>query len=148
MLAITKIGAVLHPELDPPLRGGSRYRVDHGRARAVITLGALTDRLDGIGPDILRIGVGDGIPSGWARFDDSTALPRRSSSPTARPPSSDTALLYFTSGTTNRPKLVQHTHASYPIGHLSTMWWLGVRPDDVHLNISSPGWAKHAWSSF
>jgi acetyl-CoA synthetase len=28
------------------------------------------------------------------------------------------------------------------------MWWLGVRPDDVHLNISSPGWAKHAWSSF
>jgi acetyl-CoA synthetase len=57
-------------------------------------------------------------------------------------------LLYFTSGTTALPKLVEHTHRSYPIGHLSTMYWLGLRPGDVHLNVSSPGWAKHAWSSF
>ena len=46
------------------------------------------------------------------------------------------------------PKLVEHTHGSYPVGHLSTMYWLGLRPGDVHLNISSPGWAKHAWSCF
>jgi acetyl-CoA synthetase len=57
-------------------------------------------------------------------------------------------LLYFTSGTTARAKLVVHTHASYPIGHLSTMYGIGLRPGDTHLNISSPGWAKHAWSSF
>ena len=56
-------------------------------------------------------------------------------------------LLYFTSGTTALPKLVEHTHTSYPIGHLSTMYWMGLRPGDVHLNISSPGWAKHAWSN-
>ncbi|MET9291427.1 AMP-binding protein [Streptomyces sp. NPDC003077] len=56
-------------------------------------------------------------------------------------------MLYFTSGTTARPKLVEHTHASYPIGHLATMYWIGLRPGDVHLNISSPGWAKHAWSN-
>src|ERR1700760_2534849 len=56
-------------------------------------------------------------------------------------------LLYFTSGTTAQPKLVQHTHASYPAGHLSTMYWIGLQPGDVHLNISSPGWAKHAWSN-
>ena len=55
-------------------------------------------------------------------------------------------LLYFTSGTTAQPKLVQHSHVSYPIGHLSTMYWIGLQPGDVHLNISSPGWAKHAWS--
>ena len=60
----------------------------------------------------------------------------------------DPLLLYFTSGTTARPKLALHSHASYPIGHLSTMYGLGLRPGDVHLNISSPGWAKHAWSSF
>src|SRR5262249_53079355 len=58
----------------------------------------------------------------------------------------DLLFLYFTSGTTALPKLVAHTHASYPIGHLSTMYWLGLRPGDVHLNLSSPGWAKHAWS--
>ena len=56
-------------------------------------------------------------------------------------------LLYFTSGTTAKPKLVLHTHASYPVGHLSTMYWIGLREGDVHWNISSPGWAKHAWSS-
>ena len=61
---------------------------------------------------------------------------------------SDPLLLYFTSGTTAKPKLVLHTHASYPVGHLSTMYWLGLQPGDVHLNISSPGWAKHAWSCF
>src|SRR5688572_16343456 len=59
----------------------------------------------------------------------------------------DPLLLYFTSGTTAKPKLVEHTHASYPVGHLSTMYWIGLRPGDVHLNISSPGWAKHAWSN-
>ena len=61
---------------------------------------------------------------------------------------SDPLLHYFTSGTTSRPKLVEHTHVSYPVGHLATMYWLGLRPGDVHLAISSPGWAKHAWSCF
>ena len=55
--------------------------------------------------------------------------------------------MYFTSGTTAQPKFVLHTHQSYPIGHLSTMYWIGIQPGDVHFNISSPGWAKHAWSS-
>jgi acetyl-CoA synthetase len=57
-------------------------------------------------------------------------------------------LLYFTSGTTSKPKLVLHSHQSYPVGHLSTMYWIGLRKGDVHWNISSPGWAKHAWSCF
>ncbi len=56
-------------------------------------------------------------------------------------------LLYFTSGTTAQPKLVHHSHQSYPVGHLSTMYWIGLQPGDVHWNISSPGWAKHVWSS-
>jgi acetyl-CoA synthetase len=60
---------------------------------------------------------------------------------------SDPMLLYFTSGTTAKPKLVLHTHASYPVGHLTTMYWIGLQAGDVHWNISSPGWAKHAWSS-
>src|SRR4029450_8257971 len=59
----------------------------------------------------------------------------------------DPLLLYFTSGTTAKPKMVLHTHLSYPVGHLSTMYWIGLRAGDVHWNISSPGWAKHAWSS-
>ncbi|MGX1163640.1 acyl-coenzyme A synthetase/AMP-(fatty) acid ligase [Pseudarthrobacter sp. SLBN-100] len=60
----------------------------------------------------------------------------------------ETMLLYFTSGTTSMAKLVEHTHTSYPVGHLSTMYWIGLEPGDVHLNVASPGWAKHAWSNF
>lgn len=68
--------------------------------------------------------------------------------PSQPTPADDTLLLYFTSGTTSKPKLVEHTHVSYPVGHLSTIYWIGLEPGDVHLNLASPGWAKHAWSNF
>src|SRR6185369_12652166 len=94
----------------------------------------------------VRIAVGDPV-DGWVRYDDAYAAPAKA--PTSATPTraTDPLLLYFTSGTTARPKLVLHTHASYPVGHLSTMYWIGLREGDVHLNISSPGWAKHAWSN-
>jgi len=147
MLAITKIGAVSIPTSTLLSASDLEYRIEHGRARAVVTLDSLAPRLDGVDDSVLRIGVGAETPDDWERFADSVDAPT-GFEPDGATAASDTALLYFTSGTTSRPKLVQHTHVSYPVGHLSTMWWLGVRPDDVHLNISSPGWAKHAWSSF
>ena len=92
-----------------------------------------------------RIAVGEDV-DGWTSYGDSETAPT-SFEPDGITGASDTLLLYFTSGTTALPKLVEHTHVSYPIGHLSTMYWLGLRPGDVHMNISSPGWAKHAWSN-
>lgn len=59
----------------------------------------------------------------------------------------DTLFLFFTSGTTGMPKIVCHTQLSHPIGHLTTTAWIGLTPDDIHYNISQPGWAKFAWSS-
>jgi len=47
----------------------------------------------------------------------------------------------------SKPKLVIHNHI-YPVGHLTTMYWIGLQKGDIHLNISAPGWAKYAWSSF
>ena len=83
---------------------------------------------------------------GWLDYADADGEPA-AFTPDGPTRASDPLLLYFTSGTTAQPKLVEHTHASYPVGHLSTMYWIGIRPGDVHLNVSSPGWAKHAWSN-
>jgi len=65
-----------------------------------------------------------------------------------RAKTSEPALIYFTSGTTGRPKMVLHSHASYPLAHMLTgRYWLDLRPGDIHWNLSDTGWAKAAWSS-
>ncbi|WP_335979672.1 AMP-binding protein [Streptomyces sp. CA2R106] len=144
-LALMKLRAVAIPAT--PLLGPAdlRDRIDRGRARHAVVRAADTGKFADVPGDYTRIAVG-GAPEGWHAFEDGYRadplfLP---DGPTR---GDDPLMLYFTSGTTARPKLVQHTHLSYPVGHLSTMYWIGLRPGDVHLNISSPGWAKHAWSS-
>ena len=97
--------------------------------------------------DYARVAVGTDTPAGWNDHGAAYAIDDAGIEHPGNA-STDRVLLYFTSGTTSRPKLVEHTHLTYPVGHLSTLYWLGVRPGDVHLNISSPGWAKHAWSNF
>ncbi|MER6521525.1 MULTISPECIES: AMP-binding protein [unclassified Streptomyces] len=158
MLAAMKLRAVVIPAT--PLLGAAdlRDRVERGRVRHVITRAEDTGKFDEVpgtytriaaGPRVTagpRATTGPEVPAGWLRLADFHAADR-SFSPDAETLAGDPLMLYFTSGTTARPKLVEHTHASYPIGHLSTMYWLGLRPGDVHLNIASPGWAKHAWSN-
>ena len=92
-------------------------------------------------------GGGDAVPTGWRDYTTAFETAPDAFAPDGATRGDDPMLLYFTSGTTSLPKLVEHTHTSYPVGHLSTMYWIGLRPGDVHLNISSPGWAKHAWSN-
>jgi acetyl-CoA synthetase len=121
-------------------------RFDRGRARHVVTTSAETGKFDGMDSGLTRIAVGDPVP-GWSRYD---ALLAASAEfvPDGETLADDPMLLYFTSGTTAKPKLVLHSHRSYPVGHLSTMYAVGLLPGDIHLNVSSPGWAKHAWSCF
>ncbi len=147
LFALLKIRAVAIPTSTLLSAADLTYRVDHGRAKAVVAPTSLQARVESLPKSILRIGVGEQTPAGWFSFAESEKAPT-AYTPSAPTKASELSLLYFTSGTTSRPKLVRHTHVSYPVGHLSTMWWLGVRPGDVHLNISSPGWGKHAWSNF
>src|SRR6516165_2388535 len=144
MLAAIRLGAVIIPATTLLEREDLRDRLERGHVSAVITEAALTARFQGLPGAPVRIATGE-PEEGWTPFEDS--LDARASVPPAPTRADDLLLLYFTSGTTARPKLVAHTHVSYPVGHLSTMYWLGLRPGDVHLNLSSPGWAKHAWSS-
>jgi acetyl-CoA synthetase len=147
-LAAMKLRAVVIPAT--PLLGPAdlRDRVDRGRVRHVIARSADAGKFAEVPGDYSRIAAGDAeaVPAGWLPLDDAYGAPA-DFTPDAPTRADDPLMLYFTSGTTARPKLVEHTHTSYPIGHLSTMYWIGLKPGDVHLNISSPGWAKHAWSN-
>jgi acetyl-CoA synthetase len=145
LLAAMKLGAVVIPATTLLTAADLRDRLDRGRARHVVVAGADAGGFDDVVGDRTRIAVG-GAPAGWLDHGDAAGEPA-SFAPDGTTRGEDTLLLYFTSGTTAQPKLVEHTHASYPVGHLSTMYWIGLEPGDVHLNISSPGWAKHAWSN-
>ena len=146
MLAVMKLGAVIMPTTTAAGPTELIDRIHRGNAKFVITNPSETSKFDEVPGDYGRISIGPA--AGWE--DLHTAYQGGVVPPTAHPETApgDRLLLYFTSGTTSRPKLVEHTQVSYPVGHLSTMYWLGVRPGDVHLTISSPGWAKHAWSLF
>ncbi|TPQ19491.1 AMP-binding protein [Streptomyces sporangiiformans] len=162
-LAAMKLHAVVIPAT--PLLGPAdlRDRIERGRVRHVIVRAEDTGKFGDVPGRYTRISVGGppetegwpgisscpqtgGRPAGWRPYEEAYAasadfVPEGVTRP------DDPLMLYFTSGTTARPKLVEHTHVSYPIGHLATMYWIGLKPGDVHLNISSPGWAKHAWSN-
>jgi len=144
MLAAIRLGAVMIPATTLLEHEDLRDRLERGRVKAVVTLAALAGRFARLGGAPLRVAVGEAA-LGWIPYQDSYRAEPRFAAAATR--ADDLLLLYFTSGTTAKPKLVAHTQASYPVGHLSTMYWLGLRPGDVHLNLSSPGWAKHAWSS-
>ncbi len=145
MLAAMKIGAVVIPATTMLTEADLADRVGRGRVRLVVAEANLAPRFDALAGDYVRLAVG-GAP-GWHDYAEADAAPTKFT-PEGETRATDPSLLYFTSGTTSKPKLVLHSHESYPVGHLSTMYWIGVQPGDVHLNISSPGWAKHAWSSF
>jgi len=149
MLAAMKLGVVVIPATTLLTPDELRDRLDRGRARVVVASQDQVTKFAGLGGDgLIRIVVN--APSkqeGWLAFEQAADFPE-SFVPDGPTQPEDPMLLYFTSGTTAKPKLVRHSQRSYPVGGLSTMYWLGLRPDDVHLNISSPGWAKHAWSCF
>ncbi|MHB1087292.1 MAG: AMP-binding protein [Acidimicrobiales bacterium] len=143
-LALMKLGAVLIPATTLLTPTDMADRVSRANAGVVIIRPELSGRFDDVPGSYLRVVTGP-APSGWLSYADSLASDEHFE-PDAPTKSDDPLLIYFTSGTTALPKLVEHTHTSYPVGHLSTMYWIGIRPGDVHLNVSSPGWAKHAWS--
>ena len=147
MLAAMKLGVVVIPATTLLTADELRDRLDRGKARAVVAAEDQVAKFASLGAEnVVRIVVG--APSdGWLAYDEA-AKASESFTVEGATSADDPMLLYFTSGTTAKPKLVRHSQRSYPVGHLSTMYWIGLKPGDVHLNISSPGWAKHAWSCF
>ena len=150
MLAAIKLGAVIIPASTLLQPADLLDRVARGGVRHVVAEAAQVPKFADVPGDWTRVVVGGPVPAGaaasWHAYAD-TRDAAADFTPDGVTRAADPLLLYFTSGTTSQPKLVGHTQASYPVGHLSTMYWIGIEPADVHLNISSPGWAKHAWSN-
>ncbi|HEU0082613.1 MAG TPA: AMP-binding protein, partial [Bradyrhizobium sp.] len=149
MLASIKLGVVVIPATTLLTPDELRDRLDRGRAKVVVASQDQVAKFSELGGDgLTRIVVGASPKQeGWLPFEDAASYPE-TFTPDGPTRPDDPMLLYFTSGTTAKPKLVRHSQRSYPVGGLSTMYWLGLQPGDLHLNISSPGWAKHAWSCF
>ncbi len=146
MLAAIKLGAVLSPATTLLSQSDLTDRIERGLMSCVITDTAGVDKFSGIADQARRIVCG-GVAPGWLDYRK-CAQASADFTTDGETRADDPFVLYFTSGTTAKPKMVLHTQRTYPVGHLSTMYWIGLRENDVHLNISSPGWAKHAWSCF
>jgi acetyl-CoA synthetase len=146
MLGACKIGAVVVPASTLLTGADVQDRLERGNVGYAIVAQSQTAKFAGLRARFCHITVGPGSAE-WRGLDEAN-VESECFSPDGPTRAIDPLLLYFTSGTTAQPKLVQHSHSSYPVGHLSTMYWLGLEESDIHWNISSPGWAKHAWSCF
>jgi Acyl-coenzyme A synthetases/AMP-(fatty) acid ligases len=124
-LAAMKLRAVVIPAT--PLLGPADLadRVERGRVRHIVVRAEDTAKFDEVPGDYTRIAVGGSRP-GWQSYEE-TAAADPVFEPDGPTHADDPLMLYFTSGTTAQPKLVEHTHVSYPIGHLATMYWIGLR---------------------
>lgn len=146
LLAAIKLGCPVIPTSTLIMSRDLQDRLERGAVRAVVTETVFAPLFGALSDKIIKV-LADGQLPAWHSLD-ATQQYSEELKPQGPTPADAPLLLYFTSGTTSKPKLVVHTHVSYPVGHLSTMYWLGVQPGDVHLSLNSPGWAKHAWSSF
>jgi acetyl-CoA synthetase/medium-chain acyl-CoA synthetase len=153
VLGVMQLGGVSMPGTVLLTTKDLEYRLSVSGARGIITntdgagkVEAVASRL----PDLAaRFAVTDGgdPPPGWIDFK--TALDAADGDDRVEATrSDDPAMIYFTSGTTGQPKMVLHTHASYPIGsRITGRFWLDLTPADLHWNMADNGWAKAAWSS-
>ncbi len=146
MLAMMKLGAVIIPATTLLTANDVADRIARGRVRHIVCAAELAPKIEQACGTCTRIAIGGKAP-GWHEYEQGYSSSAEFQ-PDGETLASDPLQLYFTSGTTAKPKLVMHSHVSYPVGHLSTMYWIGIQPGDIHCNLSSPGWAKHAWSCF
>jgi medium-chain acyl-CoA synthetase len=149
--ACIRMGALVAPGTTQLTSKDLEYRANRAEAACIITNHEIAAKFDGVAdrcPTVrTRIVIAEPRKN-WLYYTE--ALEKASDRfDTAKTRSDDNCLLYFTSGTVGFPKMALHTHASYPIGHLTTgKFWLDLKPDDLHWNISDTGWAKAAWSSY
>ena len=145
MMGALKAGFVVIPTAPNLTEYELKFRFSQDPPDVIISDVANAGKLEhALSTKPLKIVIGE--KSGWIQFNEINKM-----SPDAEPADlyeDDLFIKYFTSGTTGMPKAVKHSSVLYPLGQLSTLAAIGIMPDYIHNNLSSPGWAKFAWSSF
>ncbi len=150
MLGAIRLGAVVIPATPQLSPTDLADRVARGAVQLLVADAADADKFAALDLPLGKIAANGPTAGldGWISYAGVDAYAGSERHLAGATKGGDPVLLYFTSGTTAVPKLVEHSQTSYPVGHLSTLYWMGLKPGDIHLNISSPGWGKHAWSNF
>ena len=147
ILAAMKLGVVIIPASTLLGPEDLADRIDRGEVRHVVTETAHKDKFDGLPGNWTRVLVEPSVPppgstaggtDRWQRYAEAFGE-SATFAPDGPTMASDALLLYFTSGTTAQPKLVEHTQVSYPAGHLSTLYWIGLQPGEEMFRCTSPG---------
>ena len=151
MLALHKIGAIAIPATYQLREHDFVYRFNAAGVKAIVCTsdGDCAEIVDKVQPECptltLKVLVG-GQREGWKDFDSEYGLFKSSFRRTPDTPSGDDpALMFFSSGTTGNPKMVEHKH-TYGLGHfLTARYWHCCEPDGLHFTISDTGWGKSLW---
>jgi len=148
LLGCFQIGAIPMPGTTQLMPNDQSYRIKRAGAVAVICDEPGSARLDGVldqCPSVTAQFVVGAQRPGWTSFDVALETMPAEPAPFASTRSEDPLLLYFTSGTTAHPKMVQHL-GSYALGHeITARFWHDLTPGDIHWTVSDTGWAKAAW---
>ncbi|MFA5073557.1 MAG: AMP-binding protein [Nitrospirota bacterium] len=153
ILALHKIGAICIPATHLLTTKDVIYRNNAADIKMIVSVPDPTvithiEESESKSPSLTLKALIQGKRKGWIDF--STELEKASSDfkrPTGSdaPCNTDISLLYFTSGTTGMPKMVQHDF-TYPLGHILTAkYWQNVQKGGLHLTVADTGWAKAVW---
>lgn len=151
MIALHKIGAIAIPATYQLREHDFVYRFNAAGVSAILCTsdGDCADIVDKVQSECptlnLKVLVG-GKKEGWRDFDAEYGFFKSSFRRTPDTPSGDEpALMFFSSGTTGNPKMVEHKH-TYGLGHfLTARYWHNCEPDGLHFTISDTGWGKSLW---
>ena len=152
MVALHKIGAIAIPATYQLKEHDFTYRYDSAGVKAIICTSdgdtaEIADLAAKKCPSVeLKLMVGEKKLDGWRDFDEEYKM---YSSVFERPADaaagSESALMFFSSGTTGNPKMVEHSH-TYSLGHfLTAKYWHCCERDGLHFTISDTGWGKSLW---
>ncbi len=152
-VALHKIGAVVIPGTLQLTKKDIIYRGNAAKVSAFICVHDqfVINQVEESEPEIptLKHKIIVGEPQdGWAFFEDEIVkFPNTFERPTGdeATTANDIMLVYFTSGTTGMPKMVQHNFA-HPLGHIVTAkYWQQVQENKLHMSVTDSGWAKFGW---